>query len=160
MNEAAAWLLNIGGGILAAVGERELLHLAPQEELFEVPLSTRHCRSVLPWQEELLPVWNIAGWLDRDAPNDSHRIAGIVGYQSRRLEAPRLGVIALAEPPVRTRVSDSQACELPQEEPGWKAIAISCFRYRGTPVPILDLCRMFTTPPSGFQREETFRQSG
>lgn len=151
MKESPAWLLNIGGGRIVCCGERELLHLVEQPELAEVPLAPRHCPRVLPWQGALLPVWDIHAWLASDSVTAQVPLVVIVGYQSRRRELPRFGAMVLAEPPIRTRVADSQGCPLPVDEPGWHDIALSCFMHQGSAVPILDLPRMFsrfTTPRS------------
>ena len=155
MKEANAWLLSIGSGRFAAVGERELLHLAPQPEIFDVPLAPCHCMRVLPWQEQLLPVWDIAAWLGRDTGTKTLPLAAITGYQSRPRETPRLGAIALLEPPVRIQVSNSQACDLPKGEAGWHELALSCFLYEEKPVPILDLYRMFSAALSTVPEMET-----
>ena len=144
MKETPAWLLNIGSGRVVGVGERELLHLVEQPQLQEVPLAPHHCRNVLAWQGELLPVWDVRAWLDHADLTEHAPLVGIVGYQSRRGEIPRFGAVILAEPPKRTLVADSQACALPADQPGWEKIAISCFEHEGEAVPVLDLTRMFT----------------
>lgn len=150
MSESTAWLLSIGPERYTAIGERELLHLVPQPEVFEVPLAPRHCRRVLPWQDRLLPLWDIPAWRGRGVATDNPPVAAIVGYQSQPRETPRLGAVGLIEPPVRITVSDSQACKFPEETPDWKHVAVSCFLHRENPVPILDLYTMFTASPSVF----------
>jgi hypothetical protein len=49
--------------------------------------------------------------------------------------------------PERVRVTDEQACALPESPPGWHEVAISCFEHpdHGA-VPILDLPRLFSGP--------------
>lgn len=142
--ESNAWLLNFGDGENAAVGERELLHLVPQPDLFEVPLAPGHCSRVLVWQNQVLPVWDVLAWLKPGTPAKDARLAAVVGYQSRRREPPQFGAMVLAEPPGRIRVSDSQACELPQGQACWAEIAISCFLHQEKPIAVLDLPQMFS----------------
>jgi hypothetical protein len=144
---AIAWLLNFGDGELAAVGQRELLHLVPQSSTFEVPRGPRHCRQVLAWQNQLVPVWDILEWLRPGRGEKQAALAAVVGYQSRRRQVPRFGVLMLVEPPRRIEVSNSQACELGKTQSAWRGIAISSFRHEGTsmPVPVLDLPLMFST---------------
>lgn len=144
MKESPAWLLNIGTGRVVGAGERELLHLVEQPELSEVPLAPRHCSRVLSWQGQLLPVWDILAWLERDTVMAQVPLVAIVGYQSRRGEMPKFGAVILAEPPVRTKVADSQACTLPAGQPGLSEIAVSCFLHEEQAVPVLDFQRMFT----------------
>lgn len=144
MNEAPAWLINIGEGRTVGTGALELLHLVEQPELFEVPFAPPHCKRVLLWQGQLLPVWEIAAWLNHDSTTDKIPLIAIVGYQLRRGDMPKFGAIALSEPPVRTRVSDSQGCELPADQAGWSQIALTAFLHEGQPVPVLNLTRMFS----------------
>lgn len=142
--ESIAWLLNFGDGQLAAVGKRELLHLVPQPELFEVPRTPRHCSRVLIWQSRAVPVWDLCAWLAPGCRTESAPLAAIVGYQSQRRQQPRFGAVLLTEPPGRIAVKDSDACELPGGQPRWSNIAISCFLHGETPVAILDLPLMYS----------------
>jgi hypothetical protein len=142
--EAGAWLLDFGGGSHAAVGLRELLHLVPQPGLFEVPRTPRHCARALIWQNQVVPVWDVLAWLRPGVRADGAGLAAIVGYQSRRGQAPQFGALLLAEPPGRIDVSDDQACGLPPDQPRWGEIANSCFRHRDAPVAVLDLPKMFS----------------
>jgi hypothetical protein len=138
-----AWLLDLGAGCRAAVGGRELTHLfyAPQSHL--VPKTPPHANRVLPWQERLLPMLDLAGWLTGKPGTDNRLVAGVFAYQHERGAAPRYGALWLAAPPTRLNVEDGQACELPQPATAWKRLAMSCFMHEGLPVPILDLRRLY-----------------
>ena len=142
--EAAGWLVHFGGGETAVIGERELLHLVPEPTLLGVPRTPAHCRRVIEWQNRLLPVWDVLEWLNPGAGARDARLVAVVGYQLRRKELPRFGAIMLEEPPCRVRVSDAQACELPEGRPSLRDIAISCFLHEQRPVVVLDLPRMFS----------------
>lgn len=142
--ESAAWLLNFGEGQIAAVGKRELLHLVPQPEIFEVPRTPRHCSRVLIWQNRVVPVWDVRAWLSPGSRTESAPLAAIVGYQSQRRQQPRFGALLLIKPPDRIAVNDSDACELPREQLGWRKLAISCFLHGENPVAILDLPLMYS----------------
>ncbi len=150
MSDSTAWIMDFDGAV-AAVGERELLHLLPQPELLEVPLAPRHCAHVIAWQDTLLPVWDVRAWLVPDSGKTTPSIAAIVGYQARRRQTPNFGTLMLTEPPSRVVISDAQFCELPEDQPGWRSIAISCFDFNGKPVPILDLPSMFSQFRKGSQ---------
>lgn len=141
--ESSAWLLNFGGGQLAALGKRELLHLVPLHGLFDVPRTPRHCSRAMLWQHHVVPVWDMLAWLAPGSRADAGLVA-VVGYQSRRRQAPQFGALLLAEPPARIVVTDAQACELSPEQSAWDKLAISCFRHEENPVAVLDLPLMFS----------------
>ncbi|MEI2780026.1 MAG: chemotaxis protein CheW [Candidatus Competibacter sp.] len=63
MAEASAWLLALDAEVRAAVGARELIHLVQFPTVFEIPDAPPHCRQVLLWQEEIVPVMDVAAWL-------------------------------------------------------------------------------------------------
>jgi hypothetical protein len=142
--ESIAWLLDFGDGELAAVGRRELLHLVPQPEIFEVPRTPQHCSRVLIWQDRVVPVWDVRAWLSPESRMESAPLAAIVGYQLRTREQPRFGAVLLVKPPGRIAVKDADACELADRQARWKELAISSFRHGEDPVAILDLPRMYS----------------
>lgn len=145
MSQATAWLLELGQDRRAAVGERELLHLLPQPQLLAVPLAPAYCARVLPWQDGLLPVWDVSAWAGGEAAAVDTELVAVVGYQRRAGQAPFFGALVLTEPPARVLVDDAQACDLPADFP-WQDIASACFSHEERPVPILDLRRMFAAP--------------
>jgi chemotaxis signal transduction protein len=146
MSRMNAWLLDFGDACHAAVGTRELLHLVDAPSTFAVPCTPAYCNHIVLWQEHLLPVLDIAarlGALPRTAP-----FLAVVGYQHQRGEYPQFGALRLAAPPKQLAVSDEQACRLPEGSNAWQDLAISCFEYQGKAVPVLDLCRIFSSAPS------------
>lgn len=144
MNGVGAWLLNLGGGQRAAVGLREVLHLAYAPQLAAIPQTPPHCSRVLVFGERLLPAWDLAAWLAIAAPGRAANLAAIVGYQKERRGPVQLGALLIAEPPARIMVSDENAADLPPTPTRWRAIAMSCFRHDDQQVPILDLRLMFS----------------
>ena len=141
-----AWILDFGKNYRAAIGARELLHLLDVHSTFAVPCTPTYCHSVVAWQERLLPVMDIASRLSGKS-QDAQFIA-VVGYQKKRGEYPQFGALLLASPPLQAEVSDEQACNLPQNIPGWNELAISCFDYHGDAMPVLDLRRLFNAAPT------------
>lgn len=141
MRKSNAWLLNLGSDRSVALGEREVLHLLPEPQLFDVPLAPDYCAQVLRWQDQLLPVWDLRVWLGDHSEHPE--LVAIVGYQRHVRQTPLFGALLLAEPPVRLQVSDELACGLPEGIP-WPDIACSCFLHGQGPVPILDLNKMFS----------------
>ena len=150
MSTVAAWLLDLGGGLHAAVGEREMLHVLPDSpRLYEIPRSPPYCRKVLIWQGEILPVMDLARRLSvhEATAAQSPPLIVITAFQEQQGVAPRHGALLLGSAPARIRVSDAQACELPQPQSRWRSFAIACFEHadRGA-VPVVDLGRIFLLP--------------
>lgn len=146
MSRMNAWVLDLGMGYKAAVGMRELLHLIDVPRTFAVPCAPLYCHKVVFWQERLLPVMDIASRLCGTA--QEAQFIAVIGYQQKRGEPPKFGTLLLASTPLRVEVSDEQACNLPEKILGWNELAISCFDYQGDALPVLDLNRIFSTPPN------------
>jgi chemotaxis signal transduction protein len=144
MADASAWLLTLDAELQAAVGARELIHLMQFPAVFEIPDAPLHCRQVLLWQEEIVPVLDVAAWLrGRRASAVPLSLVGIFAYQATP-ETVAFGALPLLVPPPRRRVSDDQACALPEQPSGWSRIALSCFSDGDRKVPILDLRHLFS----------------
>jgi len=150
MSEAAAWLLDLGGGLHAAVGEREMLHLLPDPPtLYRIPQSPPYCRQVLVWEGEVLPLMELARRIPvgEGARTEAQGLIAITAFQEHPGAAPRRGALLLSAAPVRIGVNDAQACALPEPRSVWRRLAIACFEHpaRG-PIPVLDLARLFLLP--------------
>jgi len=150
MSEATAWLLDLGGGLHAAVGEREMLHLLPDPPtLYRIPQSPPYCCKVLLWEGEILPLMELARRIPvREVVRTEGRgLIAIIAFQEQPGAASRHGALLLNAPPVRIRVGDAQACALPEPASVWRRLAIACFEQAGRgPVPVLDLARLFLLP--------------
>lgn len=146
MSRMNAWILDVGMNGKAAVGGRELLHLIDVPATFSVPCTPSYCRRVVHWQGRMLPVMDITARLG--GVEQQAQFIAVVGYQQKRGEYPQFGALLLASPPLQVSVSDEQACNLPENSPGWKELAIACFEYQGDAVPVLNLNRIFNTPPN------------
>lgn len=144
MDQLSAWLLSFGGGRRAAVGMREVLHVTFAPHLVAIPQTPPHCSQVLVAEERIVPAWDVAAWLGAAAPGRVSRLAAIVGHQKSRGGPVTLGALLISEPPVRIMVGDDDACDLPPVPARWRAIAMSCVKHQGEPLPILDLRLMFS----------------
>jgi len=151
MSEVNAWLLDLGEGLLAAVGQLEVVHVLPDAPtLFEIPQSPSYCRKVLVWETEMLPLMNLAMRLLGRTVAESRGLVAVTAFQAYPGAQPCYGALMLDAPPVRIRVSDSQACDLPDAQSGWRRLAIACFEQSGRgPVPVLDLAKVFSLPRGG-----------
>jgi len=143
MAEASAWLLILNSGQHVAVGERQMVHLIQSPQVFEILDAPPHCRQVLLWQEELVPIFDLAAWLGGQSAASAPETVGIFAYQAA--DVITYGALPLAVVPARRQVSDRHACVLPEQPAGlWKRVAFSCFRDGDRKVPILDLQRIFS----------------
>jgi chemotaxis signal transduction protein len=145
MKHSKAWALDLGAGLQAAVGDREMVHLVPSPELFDVPATPSHCRHVVIWKDEILPVVDLPAWLTGCTCQHQQSLIGIFAYQPRPGVSPRQGALLLNAIPRRLSVRDDQASALPDKPKRWREIAVSCFTtVNGVSIPIIDLTCVFT----------------
>ena len=144
MNSATAWLLDLDGTLRAAVGEQEMTHFIPAPELHPVPLSPVYCNEVLIWQDNIVPVLDLAAWLHDSPVNRRQSVVGIIVYQESPGAPTHFGALHLANVPNRVQVTDEQSCDLPEQPVRWQEVAISCFADAQGAVPILDLGYIFS----------------
>ena len=149
MSHCTGWLLHLGGGAAAVVGQRELLHLIDQPQTHEVPGAPAYCRRVLVWEQDILPVFDLGVWCDPGAAAIEAPVIAIVGFQADGDTAPGFGGLLLTAPAQRIEVEDAWACPLPPELGAWRPIACACFARNGRALPVLDLKRLFTLPVPG-----------
>jgi chemotaxis signal transduction protein len=153
--ESNGWLLKLRGQLRAAVGLRELVHVLPHSpRLYPVPQTPPHARHVILWEGKILPVVDLAAYLEAGVEDDMgtatkqlslDHLVGIVAYQTAPATEVSLAGMLLGKVPERIRVTDDQACALPQGPAGWQQVAISCFEHPAHgAVPILDLPRLFS----------------
>ncbi len=144
MAESTAWVLALDGQLLAAVGEREMVHVIETPILLDVPCSPPYCRQVLVWNNTVLPAMDLAAWLREQPAQRQQTLAGVFAYQAWPGADPEYGALLLAGIPAQTPVTDDQACALPKQPDRWRTLAISCFKQGDRPIPILDLPHIFT----------------
>jgi hypothetical protein len=142
--QGVAWVLTLDFALRAAVGEREMVHLIENPTLLDTPWSPYYCRQILVWNNLLLPAMDLAAWLRGQPAPRERTLVGVFAYQARPEAEPDYGALLLAAIPERARVTDDQACALPEQPSGWRTLALSCFQRGGQPVPILDLPLAFT----------------
>ena len=142
MAEATAWLLALAPELQAAVGEKEMIHMVQTPALFEIPDTPAHCRQVLRWEQQIVPVLDVADWLLEQPAAPSPAMVGVFAYQIAT--GIGYGALPLQAVPARRRVRDDQACPLPERPAGWSRIALSCFSDGDRKIPILDLNYLFS----------------
>ena len=149
-NEEAAWLLDIGGDMFAAVGRLHLIHLLTAPKLFRVPHGPHYCQRVFIWQDQPLPAMDLALRLsDPHTPQEEEEEAlfGVMAFQQSPNQAPQYGGVRLYSAPILIQVSDDQAADLPLHPTGWKELSHACFKYPDYGlIPILNLPVIFSFP--------------
>ena len=140
-----ARLIEYTHGRHVALPVHTTLELMALPALIEVPGAAYYARGLLKWQGRHLPVVDLYTLL-RAYPNDLPqrlRYALIVAYQTAPREPVRHGALALPALPQTVEVTDDDQCDLPDDSDLWPLLALSCFRYDGRAVPILDGGRLF-----------------
>lgn len=144
---AKAWLLKVGQGINAAVGQYEVIHILDKPELISIPQAPLHCNQVVLWNNRIIPIIDLSAWFAGhfEAEIASMSIVAIVVYYSPEGEYC-YGGLKLSSIPVLNQVKDDQFCDLPGNSVKWKRISLSSFTAPSDGVvPVLDLPSIFST---------------
>ena len=149
-----AWLLNFGNNLKAAIGHHEMWQVLISPQLFDIPCTPLYCNKVLVFQNHILPVCDIANFLNKSIStakdnknnknNKNNRTVGIGIYQSTPTTPIHYAGIYLETMPQSIYVNDEQACDLPKEQADWGQLAISCFIQDEITIPIIDLAYLFS----------------
>ncbi len=144
--EAAAWLIDLGQNMHAAIGENELVHIIDSSEIADLPAVLANRENTVHWQGKELNVINLAKYFsDRTLTMvSSEPIIGVVVYHSDSDDRLQYGGLLMAGIPDKEIVNNSQACNLPEPTHKWRDVAISCFTNEEYPVPVLDLPAVFS----------------
>lgn len=146
---SGAWVLDIGAGLRAAVGESHQVHLMVEApDVFELPLTPQHARHALLWNDECVPVLDLGAWLTAGQVATQRRYLGIHAYPGQEPRSVHYGGLWIEQPPQRRRVDDRMAADLPAHPPFWAPLVCSCFTDAAGAVPILDLARVFAQAPA------------
>lgn len=154
MNAVNAWLLDLGEGLFAAVGEQEMVHILPDDpRLFEIPQTPAYCRNVLVWSGEIIPLMNLTARISGRSVTYDQGLVVITAFQEYPGALTQHAALRLRTPPMRIRVDDAQACDLPDPQPIWRDLAAACFEHAEYgPVPVLDLAKVFLLPQEATDR--------
>ena len=144
MSENAAWILDFGNSIRAAIGELELVHLEEQPKLFVVPKTPDYCQHTLIWQDTIIPVVDFVIGLQGQSITRETCYAAIIRYRSVTNGPLVYGALLLAAMPIRMNINDNLACPLPEKFQALKTLAVSCFTLEGESIPIIGLASVFS----------------
>lgn len=149
MSQATAWVLPIVPGIDVAVGEFELVHILPDwPPLSELSGAPEYCREALIWQDQTLPLMDLAARFALPDAEPSAPGRGYIGIVAYRFEAGGeigFGALRLAAIPWRCEVDDDQACDFPVWLRDFIPYASCCFQPEATrpAIPIVRLDLLF-----------------
>ena len=137
------WLLPLDQTMNVAVGEYEFIHIVDQPEYISIPQTPEHCKHVILWNENIVPVINLSSWFSGHEQDEDAGVVAILIYNNSEGEL-LYGGIKLVNIPVSDKVKNDQGCSLPGNADKWKEISLSCFKSgNGAIVPILDVAALF-----------------
>ncbi len=138
-----AWLLDFGQGLRAAVGAHEMSHVLTEADIFNIPRCPYYCNEVIVWENEVLPVLDVGALLTGRKIERKNDLLGIAVYQLTDIHVSYVAM-RLVDLPQSVYITDDDACPLPEHQELWRPIAISCFKYEETAVPVIDLAFLFS----------------
>lgn len=121
------------------------LEIVENPDILPVPGAAPHARGLLLWQENWIPVIDLARLLlPQIAPTaGTSKYILVLAFQRVPGQPLEYGALVLPVLPETVFVDDSMACKLPDDSPFWPEISLSCFSYRGEAIPIVDTGRLF-----------------
>lgn len=143
MSDAAeAWLVECGH-TRVFISAINMLHVIDDATLRQrVPMTPAHCNSVLVWQQQLMPVVNLAELLNQPTQSSYH-YSCILGWQNRDI-GTEYGALAASAFPLRVMIHDSHRVTAPVEQiEAWRDYALCFVEYNSKTVPIIDPARLF-----------------
>ena len=137
--------MSITDPVSVSVGEFELVHiLTDTPVLFTVPTAPPYCQQVFVWQNNIIPVMNLATRFGLPEHSD-HFIVSIFAYRAEEMGQIEYGALFLTAAPSQIEVGNTQACPLPTNLIAWTPCIRCCFQEMKTKkaTPILNLERLF-----------------
>lgn len=149
---ARAWLMDVGAGFRVAAGGHQVVEYLLSPETVRLPLTPAHCRGVMIWREQMIPVVDLTPLLPGDVAQASGwRRAVVLAYQQAPGESLRYGALLVRAAPLEVFAADDMACPLPDDPEVFRYFACACFAHDDKAVPILDTARLFARPLPAMQ---------
>lgn len=142
-----AWILDLGHGRLAAVGEREQFHVVYDARPIAVPFTPAHCRHALLWADQPLPVVDLGVRVDGRPSRVDSGYLGVYGYRDRGDSTVRFGALWLSTPPRRATVAESFVISDPVVRTGLHELSLAWFALQESAVAVVDLAAVFAPLP-------------
>ncbi len=152
-----AWLLPLRGERVVAIGHDELRHLLIEPPIYKLPHAPRFCQSLVMWEEHLLPLYDLAAFMDTDnnsaadeteSQDPVDHIYAVIGF-NLGVGKVDYGAISITEPPLLIDVNDDDVTDIDRQIASRKMVVKSNFEYSGKRVPIINIKYLFTGVFSG-----------
>lgn len=113
--------------------------------ILKVPQSADYAYGMIEWRENWMPLIDMRAFLNTtDEPlHHSPPFCLILAYMPDNSSSLSFGAIALHHVPKAEYVTDQDFHTLPNDNRLWSKIAMSCFLYQNTPVPIISVSKLF-----------------
>ncbi len=147
--QAPARILEYAQDCRIALPIHTTLEIVEEIEIVPVPGAASHAVGLLLWQEQWLPVVDLGRLLQEpglaaaSVVTEKPRYLLVLAYQRVPGQALEYGAIVLPLLPETIFIGDDAACPLPDDNPLWPLISLSCFTYKDAPTPIVDTGRLF-----------------
>lgn len=137
--KSAAWLLDFGAGIQAAVAENESVEYLISPRIYPVPVTPSYCSSVVFWRDLQLPLFNMVLLTQPEFDVKTEHLC-VLAYQTEAKTPLNYIGVALVAPPEKILISDDDACDWPDDFPEiWKTLTLAMFTRKEKCTPILDI---------------------
>lgn len=144
---AKAWLLDVGGSRIAAVGEKELQEVLVRPETEWDSDAPLYRQETVTWRGRELTVIDLGSVFGGRAEESDGWIT-VAAFQPPDSSQVAFGALRLTAAPVMTTVTDDMACVLPEDSLRdylvWSYLALCFFRQGSRVIPILDIGRLFS----------------
>ena len=144
MSSSEAWLLECGNALALAVGDHEMAEYVQQYESWTVPGAPDYCQRVMVWQNNIVPVMDLAALEGGSATNAGQSDICILHYQAAPQQPLQHLALCVSRVPQKISVDDAQACEFPPslESGKLREVTLACFSHDGLPVLIVDIAKL------------------
>lgn len=138
-----AWLFECSDSLSIAVAEHEMAEYLQASVSFSIPGAPVYCANVLLWQNNFIPILDIAVLLGEQS-DSKNKLLCVVVFQSAEGQPLQRVAICVNKPPEKILVNDEQACEFPEavDESVLLPVSLSCFEHIERPVIILDIAKL------------------
>lgn len=142
INAAEAWLVECGN-VRVFVSALNMQHVIEHAGLcYRVPMTPAHCNSVLVWQQQVLPMVNLAEMIYQST-TASCPYSCVLGWQDIE-RGTEYGVLAASSFPQRVMIHDSHCIDpTPEVAQTWQGFALCFVEYNNKHIPIIDVARLF-----------------
>ena len=127
-----------------SVSQMELVHIINRPDPVSIPGAPDYCGNIIIWNDNILPVVDIATLYKHGMPQSSHEVVAVIIYRDQNNDI-QYGGIGLYASPELEHVENQQVCAVPDQPECLRTISLSCFISKdGHEVPILDMGKLFS----------------